>query len=446
MMTLRLRFPAGALAVCQTLLLSASAASAAPFAKGPYLQDVTNDAVTVMWEGDSAMVGQVAVVSPRGSVERMLALTTDRFNRVRLDGLMPGRRYDYNVSVGDQLVSGQLTTAPDVAEPFYFVVFGDSQRNNDIHHAVVERVRSEVTDFVVRVGDLVENGGSEDDWQDFFAVERDLLRNNVVYTAMGNHDRRGQASFRQFFPLPANSADAAGYYYSFTYGNSRFIILDSNDYSFALTDQTSWLQRELSGAVADPRIVHRFVVMHHPVFSISLHGGQPELRAMWSPIFERYGVDAVFCGHDHTYQRAERSGVKYFVSGGGGSSLYPRSTTPNPEDAEAVVYFEQTYNYLAISVTGDMVEVAARRDDGTLIETIRWGSPNGRVRPSVHPHRAVAIARGPTTDGSSRESIQNDGAQPESHVDPTIPDNMTQQRGAASTAGGVGSGCCCYSP
>ena len=64
--------------------------------------------------------------------------------------------------------------------------------------------------------------------------------------------------------------------------------------------------------------------MHHPPFSISLHGGQRDLRERWTPLFERYGVTAVFSGHDHCYERAERNGVHYFVSGGGGAPLYGR--------------------------------------------------------------------------------------------------------------------------
>ena len=95
-----------------------------------------------------------------------------------------------------------------------------------------------------------------------------------------------------------------------------FLVLDSNAYSFALTDQTVWIEQQLQAARLDPEIKHIFVSMHHPPYSISLHGGQAELREAWTPLFEEYGVAAVFSGHDHVYSRAEKNGVHYFVSGG----------------------------------------------------------------------------------------------------------------------------------
>src|SRR6185436_15319562 len=105
-----------------------------------------------------------------------------------------------------------------------------------------------------------------------------------------------------------------------------------------------------------------------------VHGGQPQLREMWTPIFEKYGVDAVFSGHDHCYQRAEHNGIRYLVAGGGGAPLYPRDPRPDPADTAAIIYFERTYHYLRVQVSGTFVEVAAVRDDGTLIESLSWGS------------------------------------------------------------------------
>jgi predicted phosphodiesterase len=359
------------------------------FVKGPYLQNVSRNGITVMWQSDASLPGTVSIDG------RVIEAPPATIHEVRVEGLQPGRRYAYQVECGGKTSGGELATAPEPAEPFSFVVFGDTRSNSDSHRAMVERVRREVPDFFLLTGDMVDDGSRDTEWQTFFQIERELLRDNVVYPAVGNHDRQGRArtadAFRRFFSVPADSPDPERYY-SFKYGNARFFVLDSNEYSFALTDQTAWLTRELERAAADPEVVHRFVVMHHPPFSVSIHGGHSELREMWTPIFERYRVDAVFSGHDHCYSRAARNGVTYLVSGGGGAPLYPRDPRPAPQDVEAVVYFERTLHFLRVQVVGQFVEVAAVREDGTLIETLSWGTPPVLVAQAPAPPLPVATA------------------------------------------------------
>jgi hypothetical protein len=134
--------------------------------------------------------------------------------------------------------------------------------------------------------------------------------------------------------------------------------------------------------------------MHHPPFSISLHGGAADLRERWTPLFEQYDVSAVFSGHDHVYSRAEHNSVHYFVSGGGGAPLYPRRPKSNPIDLAAVKKFERVLHYLRITVTGNRLEVTAIRADGTIIETTTWS--DGHEPPkAVDKPPVVAAAGGP---------------------------------------------------
>ena len=88
--------------------------------------------------------------------------------------------------------------------------------------------------------------------------------------------------------------------------------------------------------------------MHHPPFSVSLHGGQRDLRERWTPLFEKYQVSArPFSGHDHVYERAEHDGIRYFVSGGGGALLYPRRPVSSAVDVEAVKKFDAFHLFRA---------------------------------------------------------------------------------------------------
>ncbi len=366
----------------------------ADFEKTPYLQNATPRSVTVMWETSRPTPATIVVRGPGG--ERRIEVPARARQEVVVDGLAPASRYRYEVQAGDDRAGGELTTAPEAGDqvPLTFVVMGDTRSSTEAHRRIIERVRAEVPDFVLGTGDLVDEGHDQRQWQEFFDIEGPFLRDNVLFPALGNHDRQGRGrtadNYRQWFALPDNGADPERSY-AFTWGPARFLVLDSNAHSFALTDQTEWMERELAAARQDPRLVHIFVVMHHPPYSISLHGGQRDLRERWTPLFERYGVTAVFSGHDHVYSRAEVAGVRYFVSGGGGAPLYPRSRKPSPIDVAAVKRFERVHHYLRVHVVGGLVEVTAVRVDGTPIETIAWGEA---PRPAPPPRVVTSAGAG----------------------------------------------------
>jgi predicted phosphodiesterase len=376
------------LGVLVTLLLSATVAHAdgPRMLKGPYLQDLAPTSITVMWHLDQAAPASVVVEGPGGT--RVFQASAARIGEATLDRLTPSSRYRYRVEIGAQSWRGEFATAPEVGAdvPFSFVVMGDTRSDVDSHRRVVERMAQTVPDFVVGTGDMVDDGYRQDQWQQFFDVEGQLLRDNVYFPSVGNHDRQGRGrtadSYRAFFSVPDNGGDTERYY-AFSYAAVRFLVLDSNEYSFALSDQTAWLERELIAARQDPAIRHVFAVMHHPPFSISLHGGARDLRERWTPLFEKYQISAVFSGHDHVYERAEHNGIRYFVSGGGGAPLYPREPNPNPVDLEAVKKFERVFHFLRVAVTGNRVEVTGVRTDGSVIETTAWvDAAPGRIAPA----------------------------------------------------------------
>lgn len=364
--------------------------------KGPYVQDLAPTSITVMWHLDQAAPARIVVDGPGGT--RSLDLTAARIGEATIDRLIPSSRYRYRVETAGRRWTGEFATAPELGAdvPFSFVVLGDTRSGVDAHRRVIERIAQEVPDFVLGTGDMVDDGYRQDQWQQFFDVESPMLRDNVYFPAVGNHDRQGRGrtadSYRAYFSVPDNGDTER--YYGFSYAAARFLVLDSNEYSFALSDQTAWLERELIAARQDPAVRHVFVVMHHPPFSIALHGGSRDLRERWTPLFEQYQVTAVFSGHDHVYERAEHNGIRYFVSGGGGAPLYPRRPHPSPVDLEAVKKLERTFHFLRVTVTGSRVEVTGVRSDGTVIETTAWNDGASSVPSEVAARRAAAPAAG----------------------------------------------------
>jgi hypothetical protein len=387
-----------ALCIC---VLCAVAHAAPKMLKGPYLQDLAPTSITVMWELDEEMPAKLVVTGPGG--ERTIDVAPAHIAEARIDKLTPASRYRYKVIVGDAPAwEGEFATAPPNGKdvPFSFVVYGDSRNGVEQHRRVIDRVAQEVPDFVLGTGDMVDEGFRQDQWQQFFDVESRLLRDNVYFPALGNHDRQGRGrtadTYRAYFSVPENGGDTERYY-AFTYATTRILVLDSNAYSFALTDQTSWIERELIAARQDPAVRHIFVVMHHPPFSISLHGGNTELRERWTPLFEKYQVSAVFSGHDHVYERAEHNGIHYFVSGGAGAPLYPKRPKSNPIDVEAVKKFERVLHFLRVTVTGNRIEVTGVRADGTVIETQSWSDGPAPLPAVVASATGTPVPPVPTT-------------------------------------------------
>ena len=283
-----------AIAIACVLAGTAGLAGARPrMVKGPYLQGAAPTSITVMWQLDEPRPARLLIEGPGGTREQ--AVPAARISEALISELEPGTRYRYRVIVDDLAWEGQLATAPPAGKdvPVTFAVLGDTRYGAEPHRRIVDRIVREAPDFVLGTGDVVDDGSRQDQWQQFFDIEAPLLRDRVFYPAVGNHDRQGRGrtadAYRAYFSVPAQGGEAERYY-AFTYASVRVLVLDSNIYSFALADQTAWIERELIAARQDAGVRHIFAVMHHPPFSISLHGGAKDLRERWTPLFERYGV------------------------------------------------------------------------------------------------------------------------------------------------------------
>jgi hypothetical protein len=163
-------------------------------------------------------------------------------------------------------------------------------------------------DMVIMLGDNLYGSQRPADFvRKFERPYKPLLDAGVkFYASLGNHDK---ASSDEYGPFNMNGAR----YYSYVRSNVRFLVLDSN---YLDPGQVGWLEAILR----DAREQWKIAYFHHPLYSDGgRHGSEIELRVKLEPLFVKYGVNAVYSGHDHIYERlVPQMGIAYFVAGASG--------------------------------------------------------------------------------------------------------------------------------
>ena len=243
------------------------------------------------------------------SVALKTDLSTAHFHSVHFQELNPGTKYAYRVGDGVNWSEWfQFKTAKVEQEPFSFIYFGDAQ--NDIRSMWSRVIREAYSDapkakFLLHAGDLVNTAQSDAQWGEWFGAGSWLNATIPNVPVVGNHEMHksseGKAGvthhWRPQFALPSHGPQGLEETcYSFVYQNARFVILNSN---MRLQEQAEWLDKTLA-ANASPWVICSF---HHPVFSTAKDRDNAQLRSLWKPILDKYNVDLVLQGHDHTYGR-----------------------------------------------------------------------------------------------------------------------------------------------
>ncbi|MDY6877989.1 MAG: metallophosphoesterase family protein [Chloroflexota bacterium] len=328
--------------------------------RGPYLQSVTTNTIIVAWETDLPSHGAVAYGETEYGASVADATMGTR-HAVTLTGLAPYTTYHYRVESSGVPLSGDgyettfRTAAALDQDSFTFAVFGDTRTQHQFHQAVVERIVKAEPDFVLHTGDLVAMGSASPQWETFFEIERELMARAPLFPALGNHEVNHPRYFDLFY-LPGNER-----WYTFDYGNARFVCLQVDgiaDFG-PQSEQYAWLE-EVLAANTQPWL---FVYFHVPPYSSVYDYLENDVRRVLPPLFERYGVDVVFNGHRHNYERNEVNGITYVVTGGGGAPLYAMQ-----EREPTQVAFALAYHLVRLEVNGDHLGATVISSDGELLD------------------------------------------------------------------------------
>ncbi len=405
------------------LILFKGAEAQDDFRVYPYLQNPSPTAMTIMWFSETGTAGELvlrkeysifsktttSIPVPAEALRYSTWEDTTFFagkapsipfkHRVRLENLKPETNYTYTVRQGTSSFQASFKTAPDENTPVRFIVYADSETEPEStgkhavwedpqgkssrkylidqtqgYHNNLEVIRSREPDLVIIAGDLVQHGGEQRDWDEFWrhntnrSGELSVGGNIPVLAAMGNHEyyegnqldrynqpgsERAAGKYLNYFEYPGNGAPNThqnGRYYSLKYGPAALIVVDlcnnslsksSDDTNFFLlgehdegggnapdfgshSRQYQWLEQQL--VEAQKSSLFTFVVFHHAPYSSGPHGAPPgagkefdkqsgNATRILTPLFLHYGVDAVFNGHDEMWERSELSGVEIDQNG-----------------------------------------------------------------------------------------------------------------------------------
>ena len=211
--------------------------------------------------------------------------------------------------------------------------------------------------MVISTGDNVYPAGEDVDYPaKFFEDYAAAFAEAPFWTAWGNHDYYDPAGASAHLNLTQPNNES---WFSFNCSSVHILVLDTEIPYAQGSPQYAFAQSDLASASAPWKIV----VVHRPPYSSS--SSASGVRAAYQPLFEQYGVDVVFQGHSHNYERSNPiNGVTYVVTGGGGNGLNSFSGAPPSWSA----FRASEYNYVQLGVTAGALSMTARRRDGTILD------------------------------------------------------------------------------
>jgi 3',5'-cyclic AMP phosphodiesterase CpdA len=256
--------------------------------------------------------------------------------------------------------AAQDVSLPNQPDSVKFAIIGDSGTGSSSQYKVAEMLIAARAQFpyelVLMMGDNLYSGSGPKDYKKKFEEPyKPLLDSGLkFYAALGNHDNTDERNYKPF-----NMGGQR--YYTFKPKNGvRVFALDSN---YMDQPQLGWLETELKASGSDWKIVF----FHHPLYSSGgTHGSDLQLRAQLEPLFLKHGVDAVFSGHEHFYERIKpQKGIYYFTSGGA-AKLRDGDVKKTDMTAKS---FDSGYHFMLIEITKDTMYFRAISDQGKVVDS-----------------------------------------------------------------------------
>lgn len=353
--------------------VNVTAVSSGTLTRGPYLNMPSHNSIVIRWRSSQSIVGRVRY----GLDPNALTQSTDEAGAandhiVRLTGLSPYTRYYYSVGSANDALTPEVSEStsytpgapaptgadytfrtsplPGTAVNTRVWIIGDCGRGTQAqanarnayisHNGGASFTGTRIPDLNLQLGDNAYNSGTDSEYQTgYFNMYANIFRKMPQWSTLGNHDANNGntnplSNFPYFDMFTFPTAGECGgqpsgteHYYSFDYGNIHFVCLDSQASNTTVDNpgtplvnedglMASWLRLDLASTTATWIIAF----WHHPPYSKGSHDSDSEgqlatMRTKFNPILENGGVDLVFLGHSHNYERSVLLDSHYGTSG-----------------------------------------------------------------------------------------------------------------------------------
>ncbi|MDG2054558.1 MAG: metallophosphoesterase [Phycisphaerales bacterium] len=362
----------------------------------PFLTWPTSDAVSVIAETTRPAKMWVKFKPEDGSWSQMTQEEPAELHEFRLQGLRPHSKYFYQVYAdvtdahGTQTIESPLLsfrTAAQRGDAFTFVAIGDTQAQPNVVKRVSDLAYETRPNLLIHAGDLVTTGSDKSHWTGhFFPNMQPLISRVPMMPVLGNHEQDAQYYY-DYMSLPEPER-----WYTFSYGDADFFMIDGNRDLADQSEQLAWLNRALRESDAQ----WKFAVLHQPpwtsdsddygdTFETTSNRGDLNARNI-TKLLDQYGVDICFSGHVHDYERTfplsgqsvvpwDEGGVIYVTCAGGGGTLEnfdPANTFFGHRKA-------QRHHLVYVAIHGGILEFQAIDENGQLFDVMTLDKRDGRT-------------------------------------------------------------------
>ena len=318
---------------------------------------------------------------------------TSYVHTVTLQDLQPGTEYEYRLGHAESRSQWYKFTTAN-GNKYKALIFPDSQSAD---YKTWENVampawkKNQDAKFFMMMGDLVDNGEHDYQWNEWFSRIQPMITRIPVAPTLGNHETytmdwtvRMPLAYLHHFQLPGGVPQKyQNQFYSFDYGDVHFVVLNNLMWEMnqfqpnMLSEQRAWFRRDMEQTKKKWKVVlmHRDIIL----YEYTKPGSHPERfddeGVAFMPLFDRYGVDVVLTAHLHTYRnrghiynyRRSSRGPLYLLTGVAGDVRYSTLWKRSPYDV-VMLPQPETNNYLVMEAEENQLKFSCYLPDGAKVD------------------------------------------------------------------------------